>query len=176
MYRSVHANSVACVRELSSACLHIVGHLLAQSGAFHEACSTWWATWEARGHPIGRFSHLEIEASLYDFLDPESIMVFQAKSVSSHCGYPTLRFRGIENHCVFTMKINVTVKWTFHFTISPSPKTLCFYNQNHCHRKVEYFLIKEVNRFSLSLLKSFPLYDEVGFDCKNTVFWNSAES
>ena len=142
MDRSVHASNIACVCELSSARLHIVGHLLAQSGAFHEACSTWWATWEARGHPIGRFSHLEMEASLYDFLDAESIMVFQAKEVSSHCGCPTLRFRGKRKHFVFTMKADVTVKWTFHFTISPSPKALCFHNQNSRHRKVECFLEK----------------------------------
>ena len=67
-------------------------------------------------------------------------------------------------------------KVEFHFTIPRGGEVLCFYNENQRHRKVEAVSRKEINIFLFSLLKSFPLYDDGGSDCKNTILWDAAES
>ena len=66
-------------------------------------------------------------------------------------------------------------KVEFHFTISRGGEVLCFYNENQRHRKVEAVSRKEINIFLFSLLKSFPLYDDGGSDCKSTILWDAAD-
>ena len=97
--------------------------------------------------------HLELDIicfSLDDFARMLSIVFFQSK--------PCRR------------KVHI------HFTIPLLPKVLCFYNQNHRHRKVGGFQEEKINIFLISLLKTFPLYDDGGFDCKNIILWEAAES
>ena len=58
----------------------------------------------------------------------------------------------------------------FHFTIPRASNVLCFYNQNSRHRKVGCFQRKRINLFSISKLKTSPLYDDGGFDCEIQYF------
>ena len=100
-------------------------------------------------------THLhQMHIPLCDMAASRSITVWWCKHTSASSAHPTLRFGRVPKYYVFTMQMHVSIKWTSHFMIPALPKVLCFYNQNHRHRKVGKFSIKKYKLYFSIFWKS----------------------